>query len=56
MAIGAKGVALGHEYVKGPYTFLEIDGRTLVNANRLWHIQPPYYQFPILKHLIVQRH
>jgi len=25
MAIGAKGVALGHQHIKGPYTFLELE-------------------------------
>ena len=46
MAIGAKGVSLGHQYIKGPYTFLELDAGH-------WVMQTVYDQMKpaIIKHL-----
>ncbi len=50
MAIGAKGVALGHEYIKGPYTFLELDAGH-------WLIQTVYDKIKptIVKHLAAHK-
>ncbi|MGB5647518.1 MAG: alpha/beta hydrolase [Muriicola sp.] len=50
MAIGAKGVALSHQYLTGPYTFLEIDAGH-------WLMQTSYTAIlpPILKHLNTHR-
>jgi len=46
MAIGAKGVTLGHQHMKGPYTFLELEAGH-------WLMQTVYGQMKpsILKHL-----
>jgi pimeloyl-ACP methyl ester carboxylesterase len=50
MAIGAKGVATSHQYMKGPYTFLELDAGH-------WLIQTVYNQIKpaILKHLTAHK-
>jgi pimeloyl-ACP methyl ester carboxylesterase len=50
MAIGAKGVSLGHQYIKGPYTFLELDAGH-------WLMQTVYSQIKpaILNHLAAHK-
>lgn len=50
MAIGAKGVALGHQYSKGPYTFLELEAGH-------WLMQTVYDKMKpaILSHLVAYK-
>jgi pimeloyl-ACP methyl ester carboxylesterase len=50
MAIGSKGVSLGHQHIKGPYTFLELEAGH-------WLMQTVYGQIKpaILKHLAAHR-